>query len=134
MNKIKLNLYIFDFEIPFEEISKIIGIEPTSIRIKGEARTKNNILKIEENCWVLSSGLDEDQDFEAHLNAIIEIIKQNLKGFKTVCKEYYTELSCIVKISENEEISTPSIHLTKDAIGILAQINASIDYDIYLID
>lgn len=113
-----------------EEITTITGIQPTRIGRKGELIGKT-IMRREAYCWELESKLPKEKPLMEHVKYLLSIIEPSVELFKPITARYYTELACAVYLSESE--SLPEIHFDSDLIKRLAELNVSIDIDLYII-
>lgn len=111
-----------------EEITTITGIQPTRIWHKGDIRPKT-IIREKENGWELQSKLPKEKPLIEHVEHLLSSIEQSHELFKTITARYYTELSCVVYFDESE--SLPEIHFDSNLIKKLAELNVSIDIDLY---
>ena len=115
-----------------EELTQFLGIEPTSIMIKGshipgKAPAKNSWAVSTENIInnyidVFSMAKSITDQLEPKKQNIIEAIKR----FNLVPR-----LEVVLWFSVNEEHSTPAIGFEPETIKFLADIGAFIDVDTY---
>jgi hypothetical protein len=135
-NEIYLSFGIFDFEdITHDEITNLLGIEPSHVRIKGYPKNPKNIdgPLITNNLWRMSSGLDKYTDFDEQLNAILYTIESKIDLFKTLCEKYPCELSCAIYIHFDNGESTPWVHLDSRYNKLIKELNIEFDVDLYVL-
>jgi hypothetical protein len=135
-NEIILSFGIYDFEdITHDDITKLLSIEPSHIRIKGYPKNPKNIEGpvITNNSWRISSGLDEYADFDAQLNAILNIIEPKIDLFRPLCEKYTCELSCAIYIYFENGQSTPWVHLDSRYNKLIKELNIEFDIDLYVL-
>jgi len=133
-NKVDLRLIICDFEdISPAEITRLTGITPIYVRIKGEKRNPKNPESPlwKNNLWSINSGLDEFADFDAQMTALLNIIESKIDVFKPLCTKYYSEFACAVFIYKDNNESTPSVHLDSRYREIASELNCEFDLDLY---
>lgn len=110
------------------DITKLVGIEPTRTRIKSEPTPKFTT-------WEFSSGkfAGEVIDIYEISSSLIAKLKPKLPEFTEIINKnnLRAELQVVLWISTNETISTPAIGFEKDTISFLNQLGASIDIDTY---
>lgn len=133
-NELIIDFGIFDFEITHSEITNMLGIEPSYVRLKGEKRnSKNPDSPVwSNNVWKMSSRLGKYADFDEHLNDLLEIIEQKIDILKPLCAKYPSEFSCAMKIYKNNGESTPWVHLDNRYNKIAAELNSEFDLDLYV--
>ncbi len=133
-NEVDLRLIITDFEdIDHDYITKLLGIEPAYIRVKGEKRNPKNpdspIWK--DNLWSFASGLEKYTNFEDQMNTMLDIIEEKKDGFKLLSSKYYMEFACAIITYKGNNESTPWVHLDKRYNRIAAELNIEFDVDLY---
>jgi hypothetical protein len=80
-NKLDLTFIIYDFnDMSHEQISEMLGIQPTYVRLKGEKRNHRNPDSplVKDNGWGIGSGIDPFADFDSHMEALLDIIEHRL--------------------------------------------------------
>lgn len=138
MNKMKSKIWveiiIDGFDIEPSELTKIIGVQPTSTAKKGDIYTAPNGKKIMEpfNEWRLESGRDTSVDLEAQMETLISKLKPFKKEFLDFCAIYSPYFNIVMHIFSEE--SHPYIGFDdRQIIKDMATLNAGfgIDYSIY---
>ncbi|RWY49237.1 DUF4279 domain-containing protein [Mucilaginibacter gilvus] len=133
--KVDLLFKIVDFEdITHDDITTMLGIAPAHTAVKGDKRNPNNPdspLKT-NNSWSMSSGLDEYADFEAQMNALLDIIEQKEDAFKLLCDKYYCEFACAIFTYRDNDESTPWVHLDKRYNKLIKELDIEFDIDLYV--
>lgn len=82
------------------------------------------------NWWELNSGLNTSAEFDKHINALLAKIRPHKQRFIEISKSFNPGLSCVVYSYDG---ARPSMGFSKDAIKELAEINAEIDIDLYVV-
>jgi hypothetical protein len=134
-NKVDLRLLISDFEnVSHNDITRLLGIDPIYIRIKGEKRNPKNPSSPTwtHNLWSMGSGLDEYASFEEQMNKILDIIEERMDAFKLLSSEYYMEFACAIFTYKDNGESTPSVHLEKRYNKIVGLLDIEFDIDLYV--
>jgi hypothetical protein len=133
-NQVDLRLLIVDFEdISHDDITNLLGIEPTHTSVKGDKRNPknpNSPLKT-NNSWSMDSGLGMHTSFEDQMNIILDIIEQKIDIFKPLCEKYYCEFACAIFTYTDNGESTPWVHLDKRYNKIASELNIEFDLDLY---
>ncbi|WNO08449.1 DUF4279 domain-containing protein [Teredinibacter sp. KSP-S5-2] len=119
-----------DFEP--DEVTKFLGIEPTSIRRKG-SKIAGKIPKM--SSWELSTNniVNDHIDIFEMSTKIIDKLKAK-KDLILQAKERFNVLprfEVVLRFSMNKEHSTPAIGFEVETIGFLGEIGALVDIDTY---
>ena len=135
-HKIYLNFSISDYyDITGEDISKILGMDPFLIFVKGQKRPGINMPEkpvARMNRWIMPSPLDEYALFEDQLNATLDIIEPKIHLFKPLCEKYRCEFACALYLYYNNEKSAPSIYLGERYNKLTKELKVAFDFDIYM--
>ncbi len=133
MPRLKIGLSLFtdnnDIEI-MNEISRFIGIDPTSSNIKGEPR--KNAINAYHNCstWYYSTEYVYGFNLEDLVNRFLLLFADKVSIINKVKERYQMEalidICCIFRDGE-----TPSMLLNRDFICFVNDIGATIDIDCY---
>ncbi len=131
-NRIKIRLLIHGYSCEPENITEIIGLQPTRTWEIGDVYGIKMIKKFDYNGWELAEEThDVDGDFYYQLEETAERflikIEQKLDNFSNLPLNSEVEFSCI--ISANEFV--PAMGFSAKTISMLAKINAYIDIDLY---
>jgi len=128
-NEILVKLLITNFTCSFEEISKILDLNPSGIWREGDL-IQNTSLKRKQNGWFLepttglTNGSINDQS-----ESIFRNIGSKIKNFKNLPSNSEIELNCCMYIYDRNII--PEIHLTSKIVKNIALINSNFDLDLY---
>jgi hypothetical protein len=126
----KTEFVIFGYSMSPNELTKIIGINPTSISEKGKLTEKYKQL-IKENTWSLESGLDKDTDIQTQTDHLLQVLRPHKSRLMDICKKYPPLLNCTVRIFGGDR---PPLDLSKENIKELSEYNAEFGIDIYIFD
>lgn len=134
-NEVVLEFKIVGFEdVSHEYISKITGVNPAKVFIKGQKRNPSNPngkALHKNNIWVINASLGKYASFDDQLNTLLEIIESKIEIFKIFSIKYYCEFSCALFIYSNGEESTPWLHLNSRYNRLIKELNIEFDVDIY---
>jgi len=115
------------------EITKILNIEPTNIRYKGEFPS-GKLPK--ETSWILSTQniVDEYIDIYQMATSITKILKPKINLINKIREQFNvtTRLEVVLWFSVDENSSTPAIGFEIETIEFLGKVGAFIDIDTYL--
>jgi hypothetical protein len=87
------SLRIFGQDLPFEEISSRLGVEPTHRRRKGERRGHRSPEYREDACR-FDSGLPETEPLERHIESLWQIVKPQVDYLKSLKTRYTVDVFC----------------------------------------
>jgi len=134
-NEIFLDLLIQGFEdITHDEITKLLGINPVKIGIKGKKRNPKNVNSplIAVNSWFMGSGVDKYASFDEHMNSLLSFIESKSDIFSKLCKKYHCVFICAFYIYFENDESMPWVHLDERYNQIIKELNIEFDLDLYI--
>lgn len=115
-----------------DELTQFLGIEPTSIKRKGE-RIPNLVPK--NYSWILSTEnvVNNYIDVSKMATSIIDQLKPKKQLILDAITKYklYPRFEVVLWISINQEHSTPAIGFEIETVKFLGEIGAFIDIDTY---
>ncbi|WP_152393331.1 DUF4279 domain-containing protein [Paenibacillus guangzhouensis] len=140
MDKTKVMVYfsMFGEDFPVNEVTQLLGIEPTDSHNKGDVIAKEENANVKstkvhyrkETAWKLSTGYQESYDVKEQLDQILERLKYKSAIINQLKLKYKLEcLFSIVIIMENGY--TPGLHFDKEQIEFANSIKAEFDIDLY---
>jgi hypothetical protein len=135
-NRLILTFIIYDFDdLSHDEISQMVGIQPTFARSKGEKKNPGNPDSplFKNNRWGIDSGIDQHSNFDDHMNALLDIIEPRLDILRSLCSKYYCEISCGMFVYFDNGESTPWVHLDARYNRINAALKMEFDLDLYVL-
>lgn len=120
-------LYGTDFDP--EEVTRRVGLEPTSIKRKGEPKTRRH------SFWQISSGRVEGDIIDVYemSSALVTLLAPRSAEIANTRQELALEavLEVVLWITTDESISTPAIGFDREVISFLHTVGATIDVDTY---
>lgn len=134
-SEIIIDLRVMDFECAPFEITRLLGLQPTVTWSKGEAKSKSGrgTQKFEENGWAWSRKLQSTEgalDFNTLFADLLKEVGPVKDNFKRLPARTCVQLACVAYIRNG----TPSFSLEEPIIQLLADINASVDFDLYCLN
>lgn len=130
-NEIYVAFTLTDFDCGPEEITARVGITPAETWKMGEFINKKKTMRYEYNGWQVHSKPEKTEELENHLISVLEQLKIGWKFLVEISRLYYAEISCAIYIYSDTE--RPTIHFSKQVIQKIAELNADIDVDIYIL-
>ena len=133
-SKIWVELIIDGFEISPNELTSIVGVEPSSITKKGDTfiTPKGKTIIEPFNAWILKSGCTTSENLEEQIEVLISKLKPFKKEFLEFCKKYPPDFNIVIHVFKDE--AYPYIGFeNRQVIKDLSLLNATfgIDYSFY---
>lgn len=122
----------FSFNADFfdlEEVTKVLNISPTSVRIKKESTPK-------KTAWEYRIDAGYDIDLEQYSTQLLDVFESKIKVINQLKERFKlkTRLQFVIYIDINPQESTPYFKLNKRVINFLSQTETEVDYDLYKAD
>jgi hypothetical protein len=111
------------------EVTKILGLEPTSLMIKKEPIPKST-------SWKYRIDAGNDLDLELHLEELIKTFEPKIDIVNSLKKTHKlaTRIQFVIDIDINPDSSTPYFGLNKRTINFLSMTNTEVHFDVYKAD
>lgn len=116
-----------DFECDPDQISEMLGIQPTKAWKIGEPIGKT-ILRRKQNGWMLNIQILNSEDLEEHITELLNKLSPIWDRVVKLSQLYYAEINCVVY---SYEAQGPGLHLDKKTLEKIVELNAEIDLDYY---
>jgi hypothetical protein len=124
--EVYFSLYGTDFDP--DEITKRLGLEPTSIRRQASPRPKHS-------SWNLSSGKIENDIIDVYEMSSVVVAKLQPYASELSALKQQLRVEAVLQVvlwfSTDETKSTPAIGFEPKVIAFLSAVGASIDIDTY---
>jgi len=128
-SEIKITLQFEGFTILPDELSQQLEIDATESWLRGEPSGRTGIKK-KDNAWLLDSGIQPLDGFEKHVTGLFQKIEPHMEKFVEFANECPPVLSCIVRSYDGDR---PYMGFESQMVKKLAQLNATIDIDLYIL-
>jgi hypothetical protein len=126
-SRVKAVLKVYGFTGSANEISEILGIEPSETFRAGDPVLPQSTRLHSENGWRLSSPVDpENATAEDAVRALLDLVPHR-KAFATLPRECEVVVSCTIYGYEER----PYCAIAREDIKRLAEIGATLDIDTY---
>ncbi|WP_143309451.1 DUF4279 domain-containing protein [Chitinophaga vietnamensis] len=130
--KTKVYLKIHDFDCAVDEITTLIGINPSQAWQEGDLIPgRNTDMRRKFSSWILASNADAHASIEEHVEALVNIISPRLKVFKDLISIYRGELTIVVYAYNEYNVGG---YVNKDKLRVLLDLGVSLDIDIYFLN
>jgi hypothetical protein len=121
-----VRLIIADEACSPEEITRRTGLQPTKTWQRGEQRLKTSLVE-KENGWELKSPLPKVAALLQHVDYILSTIEPCRSQLTEFTRNHESVLACAVYFDEQ----MPELYLDRGVIARLADLNVSVDIDLY---
>lgn len=113
-----------------EEITLSLGVKPSRIWRYGDP-IQNTLLKYKHDVWRISTDEKESLDLQECIQTLLDLIHPYSSGLIKVSSRLNlkSEIACVINI-EGDQV--PAIHLNKEIIEAITELNAEFDIDLYL--
>jgi hypothetical protein len=133
-NDLSVSFCVWEFNgKSHDEISEVLGIKPTKKFTKGLPIEPKRVSIARFDGWFYEADTNRKLPFEQQINILLDIIEENMDGFKSICSQHKCEISLGLYLYSNIDESTPSIHLTKRYHQVISQLDIALDMDIILL-
>ena len=116
-------------EESLQDLDSVLGLKPKKCWNKGDP-IERTILKYKVSGWSIGTEKERTQDLERHILAILERLlpKQEVISEVVKTRNLKTSLQCVIEMGD----TTPSTFIDAPLVKRIADLGASIDFDIYL--
>jgi hypothetical protein len=119
-------LLLQDFDCDPDEITRIIGLNPTIAVRKGESRP-GLTTPCKASIWQLDAPYSDDEsDVEVHADALLDLLEPHLHRFRDLPHINYIMVCCTVYA----RAYMPAIGFSAKTVRRIAEIGALIDVDV----
>jgi Domain of unknown function (DUF4279) len=116
-----------NFECDPNDISLILDIKPTKTWKTGDYIGKSAI-RYRHNGWSINTQLPHSQDLEEQIANLLEVLSPVWNKLIELGNLYDLELACVIYSYETQG---PGIHLSKQILQKIVEVNAEFDVDYY---
>lgn len=136
VNYLGISLWISSTELNPENITHLVGLEPTYTRLRGTMIPGRNVPRRSEfdvHEWQLREQLDAEpgtylgQRTEEFITEFLSVIKPHAAEIRKLSESHNVTVSLVYHVDE-----LPYIGLTRDQIQAIAALGAKVDYDFML--
>ena len=126
MLQISLKFGIYDLESSPDEITELLGIEPSETFIKGCGYGKHERIA-KENAWLIETIAEGDQIEDEKLAKLLHYVIPAIKKLRQAMPSHSTQLGIVINTDE----ANPGLHINKENMHLLNSVSATLDIDIY---
>jgi hypothetical protein len=127
IDRFKVTLRVYDEELDPDQISKVLGCEPTNAARRGSSKDPRYPLK---GRWLLeidSRDLDESDDVEDGVRMLLERLPSDLALWASLTSTYSVSIFCsLILVSQNRGFG-----ISAEVSKLLSDRNLESGFDIY---
>lgn len=124
-NKMYVYIAISDLTVHPDVITRILGVEPTKIDIKGDTVGKSKI-KCKSNRWEYRVDASERFELEYLIKKLIRQFK-DVRALKRAIGKGKGHINCVFKSNDR----TPTIEMSPEVLSWIAELKCSFWLDYY---
>jgi hypothetical protein len=89
MDTVKVAFRFVGNLIDLQHITNVIGLRPSTIRVKGDLASEHTERKHPTNYWGLESDAAPEEPLSMHLHRMMDMLEPHLEGIRQLRKESY---------------------------------------------
>jgi hypothetical protein len=89
----RATLRIFGDNLPFEEISKRLGVQPTHVHHKGDLHGRRSP-PWRDDAWCFEPALSESEPLAQHIDALWQVLKPHAEYLRSLKQQYRVDAFC----------------------------------------
>jgi hypothetical protein len=128
--EIAVSLTLRSPDLDPEQITGVTGLAPTKTWRVGEPIREGLLLRHKQSGWSIASGLPHSQELEDHVEALLRRLGSGWRALVDLGRRYDAEVDCAVYCYGGVR---PAIHLSEEQLHRLAELNAALDIDLYIL-
>ena len=101
--RVQASLRIFGDRLEPEEVSALLGCEPTCFHRRGDKVSTANLSLIEPTgAWILESPLDDRSEIEEHVEALLTAVTNDCDEWASLTSRFSASILCRVAFERRE--------------------------------
>ena len=112
-----------------DEVTLMLRQQPTKAWRVGDAIHPNALVRYQQSGWRLASELPSSSTLEDHVRAVLDRLAPVSVAAMELGNRYDAEVTCVMRIFGADR---PPLHLPKDLVKRVAELNADVDIDLYV--
>ena len=126
--RVRVSLRVFGDGLEPDEVSALLGREPTRSHRKGDRIRGSNRLGVEPTgAWILDSALSEKTEIEEHVETLLATVTNDFDEWASLADQFSASILCSVFLDQYNEGFEISSRLSQ----ALADRGLVIAFDIY---
>lgn len=127
ISRVSVSLRVFGEELEPDEVSALLGHQPTRFHRKGDLSTQGGSSVEPTGAWILDSVLSEKAEIEEHVEALLSLISNDSDEWANLTQRFSASILCSVFLDQYNEGFELSPRLTQS----MAERGLVIAFDIY---
>ncbi len=123
-------LWVSGFGEDASIVTKMIGLEPTHIKVAGQPNPKHPKAAYRWHSWELHSSLPSSAHVDEQIEDLLRVLEPHAAAIKTASATFKAGISVAIYYYGD---FMPGIHLSEHAINVIARMSLSIDFDLYFL-
>jgi hypothetical protein len=132
VDRVTVSLRVFGDELNPEEVSRLLGCQPTKCRVKGEViagRHSGLRREARTGSWVLDSDDARSVRLDEQIVNLLARVTRDLAAWEEITERYKADLFCGLFLEEENR----ACRLSAEVLHRLAERGLSIGFDIYVV-
>jgi hypothetical protein len=125
--RVRVSLRVFGDSLEPEEVSALLGREPTRFHRKGEKCSADGSSIEPTGAWILDSGLSEKSEIEEHVEALLSLVSNDSDEWASLTSRFSASILCSAFLDQYNE----GFELSPRLAQSLADRGLVIAFDIY---
>lgn len=121
-------LWVMDYGEDASVVTKLLGLEPTRICIPGQPGSPTSRVPSRHHGWEFNSPLPLTAHIDEHLEALLQVLEPHAEAIRAASEKFKVGINSYVYYYVDWQ---PGIHLTERSVRLLADMNLSVDFDLY---
>lgn len=102
LESIRVSLRVFGETLEPEEVSALLGAQPSSAQRKGDEVTPLGV-KAETGSWILESDHGPGSDLEEQVESLFEKLSKDFDEWASLTSRYSADVACRLRVSTGSE-------------------------------
>lgn len=125
--RVRVSLRVFGDSLEPEEVSALLGREPTRFHRKGDKSSADGSSIEPTGVWILDSGLSEKSEIEEHVEALLSPVSNDSDEWASLTSRFSASILCSAFLDQYNE----GFELSPRLAQSLADRGLVIAFDIY---
>ncbi len=125
--RVRVSLRVFGDSLEPEEVSALLGREPTRFHRKGDKSSADGSSIEPTGAWILDSGLSEKSEIEEHVEALLSPVSNDSDEWASLTSRFSASILCSAFLDQYNE----GFELSPRLAQSLADRGLVIAFDIY---
>ena len=132
VDRVTVSLRVFGDDLDPDEVSRLLGCQPTKCHVKGEVIVGQNAglrREARTGSWLLNSDDERSVSLDAQIVNLLARVAGDLAAWEELTEKYKADLFCGLFLEEGNR----ACRLSAEVLRRLAERRLSIGFDIYAV-